>query len=382
MNTTRDNIITYALTPFSWIYWLGSEIRNKMFNWHILKSERFDVPVICVGNLSVGGTGKTPHVEYILSLLQSRYRIGVVSRGYKRLTKGFVLANTKSTPETIGDEPYQIFEKFGRRVRVAVCEKRAKGIHKLLEIDPKINLILLDDAFQHRYVDPSLSIMLMDYSRPVFNDDLLPLGQLREDRTAMNRADIVMVTKCPDNLREIQKRVFLKNLKLMPYQSLFFSQIKYQELRPVFNDEVRYDVDLRDLTHDDTVLLVVGVANPRPLVRYCTGEQFKFKLRILHFPDHHNFTEKDLQQIQAKYKSLKGARKIILTTEKDAGRLLHNPYYPQKLKSFTFCIPIMVDNVAQWTTGDQSLEEMLVSSIEEFNRKKGKKMAVGSDKTN
>ncbi len=370
MKTTLDKIITYTLTPFSWIYWGITEIRNKLFECHLLKSVKFKVPVICVGNLSVGGTGKTPHVEYILSCLQSEYRIGVVSRGYKRDTKGFVMANSKSTPATIGDEPYQIYEKFGRRVRVAVCESRVKGIRNLLEIDPKINLIVLDDAFQHRYVKPGISVLLMDYNRPVYNDKMLPLGQLREDSSAMFRADMVVMTKCPPSLNGVESRLIYKKLDLEAHQKLYFSRIRYQGLRGVFPEDTLYDVQLDDLTEKDSVLLVVGVANPRPLIKYCG--KFDFKLKILHFPDHHNFTTKDLKLIADRYNSMTGARKIILTTEKDAGRLLHNPYYPTKLKPFTFCVPIQVSDMQSWPDGEHSFDDHLRVAIEKINRKNDK----------
>ncbi len=363
MNSTPDKLLVYALTPFSWLYRAVTEVRNKLFDLGLMKSVTFDVPVVSVGNLAIGGTGKTPHVEYIVSNLMSEYRIGVLSRGYKRKTKGFLLANSKSTPEIIGDEPYQIYEKFGRRVRIAVCENRVKGIRKLLEIDPKINLIILDDAFQHRHVTPKVSIVLMDYSRPVYDDKVLPLGRLREDKSGINRAEMVLVTKCPENLPQIQYRIMSNNLNLMSFQQLFFSRYKYVELMPVFPDEAPYQVDLEAMTAADSVLIVTGIANPRPLIRRCM--EYPVKIKVMHFPDHHNFTKKDLRQIADKFRAMKGARKIILTTEKDGGRMLHNPYFPHDIKPFCFAQPVKVEMIRDW----KESKEFLKVLREEINRK-------------
>ena len=190
----RNKLLSALLLyPISRLYGLGVAVRNKMFEHGILKQQEFSVPVVVVGNIAMGGTGKTPHVEYIVEELMDKYNIGVLSRGYKRATKGFVLATPQSRPEDIGDESYQIYRKFGPDVTVAVCEKRVEGINRMLEINPSINLIILDDAFQHRYVKPAVSVVLTEYSRPVFKDNLLPYGNLREQRSALNRADIVAV---------------------------------------------------------------------------------------------------------------------------------------------------------------------------------------------
>lgn len=338
--TKNDALIAMLLTPLSWIYGAVTFVRNKFFDYGILPSKKFDVPVITVGNISVGGTGKTPHVEYLIELLSSQYTIGVVSRGYKRLTKGFVLATPHSSPETIGDEPYQIYSKYQNRVRVAVCEKRSAGISQLLEIDPKINLILLDDAFQHRYVTPKVSLLLMDWSRPVFNDKLLPLGRLRESPVALNRADFVIVTKVPDDAKPIDFRVMEKSLELMAFQKLFFTRYSYGEPRAVFEETARYNLHLDRLESTDAVMLLTGIANPRDFVRYF--KQFKCAVKVNHFPDHHFFTRKDLKELERKYDEMKGGRKVIVTTEKDAVRLANNPYFPERLKSFVFFMPIEV----------------------------------------
>ena len=214
MNSVKDKILNYILLPFSWIYAFVTHIRNKFFDWSILKSEEFDVPVIRVGNLTVGGTGKTPPVEYLIEHLSSEYNVAVLSRGYKRHTHGFVLATNKSTPETIGDESYQIYQKYGFRVKVAVCENRKKGIKELMNLGLGINLIILDDAFQHRYVVPKTSVLLMEYKRPVYEDKLLPLGRLRENINAIRRADFVIITKCPETLSPIDYRLLKKKMEL------------------------------------------------------------------------------------------------------------------------------------------------------------------------
>lgn len=338
--SAKDKVLTCVLTPLSWIYGMVTWVRNFLFDKGVLQSREFDVPVICVGNITVGGTGKTPHVEYILNNIASDVNVAVLSRGYRRHTKGFVLANPKSTPRDIGDEPMQIYCKFGSRVKVAVCEKRGEGIQQLTKLFPDIQLVLLDDAFQHRYVKPKMSILLMDHSHPFDKDRLLPLGRLRESTTAVNRADIVVVTKCPDNMSPIDLRLLDKRLQLMPYQKLFFSRFEYLPLKPVFVDDAPYHASLASLTSSDAVMVLTGIANPRPLVRHL--QAYPFRKLVEHFPDHHDFTRSDIMKIEEKFRNMKGERRIIVTTEKDAMRLIYNPYYPKELKPYTFYIPVAV----------------------------------------
>ncbi len=336
---------TLILKPLSWIYGMVMAVRNKLFNIGILKEHTFQVPVIVVGNIAVGGTGKTPHTEYVVDMLRNDYHIGVISRGYRRRTKGFVLADKRSTPSDIGDEPYQIYQKYGHDVRVAVCESRVKGITELLRLDPAINLILLDDAFQHRYVKPEASIVLTEWHRPVYNDDLLPLGHLREPMHALTRAKIVIVTKCPSDIRPGDVSIIYDNLKLFPYQRLYFSHYRYGHLVSVFPEEVRYVPGLEWLNPDDAVLIVSGIANPKPLVRYI--KSFKAKVKVLRFPDHHNFTRSDFAELTKAFDSMEGAHKYIITTEKDSVRMAHNPYFPPELKCTTFYLPIKVEFMPQ-----------------------------------
>lgn len=336
----RDQIITWILKPLSWIYGMVMGIRNWMFDNRFLPQTEFEVPVVSVGNITVGGTGKTPHVEMIISALASDYNIAVLSRGYKRKTRGFLMANSHSTPDSIGDEPLQLYRKFGMRVKVAVCESRKKGITELLNQYPEIQLVLLDDAFQHRYVKPKTSILLTDYSRPIFKDNLLPLGRLREKANQAERADMIVVTKCPDDIAPIDFRLFKKGLDIRPYQGLYFSKIIYGGLLPVFPDDEPYHVSLSSLTSEDTVLLLTGIANPRGFVRYFRN--YPFKVVVEHYPDHHDFTRHDIQNIVEKFKGLSGKRKLIITTEKDAVRLAYNPYVPRKIKQLCYYLPIEI----------------------------------------
>lgn len=315
-------------------------MRNKLFDWSVLKQEQFDVPVVVVGNIAVGGTGKTPHTEYIVDCLKHRYNIAVLSRGYKRSTNGFVLASSNSTASEIGDEPYQMLKKFGNSIKLAVCEDRRHGIKELFKAYPEINLVVLDDAFQHRYVKPTVAVVLMEYSRPVYNDNLLPLGYLRESRHALNRADIVIVTKCPEDLKPMDFRIIKNNLNLFPSQKLFFSTYQYCDLVSVFPENSMYVPYLQWLKKEDSILAVTGIANPKPFVRYL--KKFAPTVKVLSFPDHHRFTKNDMARIESKYKLLPGRRKIIITTEKDAVRFREAGMFPEYLKPNSFYLPVKV----------------------------------------
>lgn len=340
MNEGTKRVITSILKPMSWLYGMVTGARNWMFDHGVLRVKSYDVPVISVGNITVGGTGKTPHVEYITGMLSLDYKMAVLSRGYKRKTRGFILANSHSTPESVGDEPLQIFRKFGKHAKVAVCENRNKGIQELLRLFPDIELIVLDDAFQHRYVKPKISVLLMDYNKPIYEDHLLPLGRLRENPHQINRADMVVVTKCPENITPIDCRLLKKNLDLMPYQQFYMSRYAYGDLQPVFPNDDPYSAHLSMLTERDTVFLLTGVANPRSFVLHF--QKYPFKVKVCHFPDHHNYSREDLKMIEDKFSKLPGERKIIVTTEKDAVRLSYNPYYPPQLKAVTYYMPIEV----------------------------------------
>ncbi len=337
----RSVIAKIILLPCSKIYGAITFLRNKFFDWGILKQHEFNVPIVVVGNLTAGGTGKTPHVEHIVEAMRHSHHVAVLSRGYKRKTKGFVLANPRSTPRDIGDEAFQIYHKFDGDIVMAVCEDRVKGINELLRIDPMINLIVLDDAFQHRYVKPRVAILITEYGRPVYNDSLLPYGRLRESVRGMHRADIVITTKCPDDIKQIDYRLVSKHLDLYPYQKLFFSRYVYQNLVPLFPGEVHTVPFLDWMGQTDTILAVAGIGNPRPFIRYLKSFMPRVKVNV--FPDHHNYSRKDIELLKTRYNSMKGENRIIVTTEKDAVRLMCNPYFPHELKAVTFYLPIEVE---------------------------------------
>jgi tetraacyldisaccharide 4'-kinase len=293
-------------------------VRNKFFDWKILPSEEFDLPVISVGNLTVGGTGKTPHTEYLVHLLKDKHKVALLSRGYKRKTKGFVLGTASSTALDIGDEPYQIKTKFPD-IHVAVDADRRHGIHKLCEEEASkdVEVILLDDAFQHRYVTPGLNIVLMDYNRPIYEDAMMPMGMLREPMSSLDRAHIIIVTKCPKDIKPIDFRVVTKRLDLRPYQRLYFTTFRYGDLRAF--DTPSEKKALSTISPNTHILLVTGIASATPLVerlREHTGY-------IIHmeYGDHHDFTKAELQDISKRFESINSDDKIIITTEKDAARL-------------------------------------------------------------
>lgn len=340
--TSKTLLKELFLKPLSVAYGAVTATRNKMFDVGVLEQRSFDIPILVVGNIAVGGTGKTPHVEFLVDLLHEKYHIGVLSRGYNRRTKGFRQASDQSNAREIGDEPYQIYRKFGKKgVMVAVCEDRCKGIDRMREIDPKLNLIILDDAFQHRYVKPTVSIVLTEHSRPVFEDTMMPAGHLREHPGALHRADIVVVTKCPDDMKQIDYRIFTKNMNLYPYQQLFFSKYAYGELTPLFPDEAKLRPTLDSLTDKDTIVVVAGIANPRPFIKRL--KQSRAKVRGLIFGDHHNFSHDDIAAVIEKIKtSTDTKRTIVVTTEKDAMRLRDFPGLPAALKRRIFYLPVSV----------------------------------------
>lgn len=338
------------LYPVSWLYGAAVIMRNKLFDWGLLKSKSFDIPVICVGNLSVGGTGKTPHTEYLIKLLQDNYRVAVLSRGYKRHTQGYVLATPQSTARAIGDEPYQMYTKFPS-VTLAVDENRCHGIEQLLALkEPAIDVVLLDDAFQHRYVKPGLSILLTDYHRLFCDDTLLPAGRLREPASGKNRAQIIIVTKCPQDIKPIDYNIITKRLNLYPYQQLFFSTFRYGNLRPVFRQEVKEanantasaskEIPLSSLMATE-VLLVTGIASPAPIMEKLTD--CAKQIETLSFSDHHDFSNKDMQQIKERFNRLTAEKRLIITTEKDATRLVSHPDLDEELKPFIYALPIEIE---------------------------------------
>lgn len=354
----RGVLSNMILLPCSKIYGAVTFMRNQMFDWHILPQHEFSVPIVVVGNLAVGGTGKTPHTEYIVEALRHNYHIAVLSRGYKRSTKGFVMATPFSKPSDIGDESYQMYQKFSHKVTVAVCEDRVHGIKELLRLDPKINLVILDDAFQHRYVKPAVSVVVTEYQRPLYNDKLLPYGRLRESIRGINRADVVVVSKCPDNMSDLDYALFRKNLNLFPYQDVFFSRYAYQNLVPLFPEHNTTVPALDWMDSSDAILAVAGIDNPRPFIRHL--KSYLPKVRVNIFGDHHNFTRKDLEMLLKRFKTMKGKNRIIITTEKDAVRLAASPYFPPELRAVTYYLPVKVEFIQQGKSGfEENLARLL-----------------------
>lgn len=330
-----------VLLPCSKLYGFITYMRNQFFDWKILPQHSFDVPVVVVGNLAVGGTGKTPHTEYIIEHLRHSFHIAVLSRGYKRKTKGFVLAAPETQPSEIGDESYQIYHKFDKKVIVAVCEDRVEGIKELLRLFPDINLVLLDDAFQHRYVKPTVSIVLTEYNRPLHKDKMLPYGRLREPLRGIMRANMVVATKCPDSMTDLSYTLFKKDLDLFPYQDVFFSKYSYQHLVPMFPDHSTSVPSLAWMEESDSVLAVAGVENPRPFIRYL--KSFMPRVRVNIYSDHHAFSQKDMDVLLKRYETMPGHTRIMVTTEKDAVRMIANPNFPEKLKAVSYYLPVKVE---------------------------------------
>ena len=292
--------INYWLMPLSWLYGLGVSIRNLMFDEGVLKSKTYNLPVICVGNITVGGTGKTPHTEYLIRLLSKEHQVAVLSRGYKRKSEGYVLAGKDTPMEMIGDEPYQLKQKFPK-IHMAVDKDRCHGIEQLMkaEVKPQTEVVILDDAYQHRYVKAGLNILLMDYHRLIHLDKLLPAGRLRESSSGSKRADIVIITKCPRDIKLMDRKGIERSLGLENWQKIFFTTYKYPD-------------QIEDI--GENPLLVTGIASPEQMVEDL--QKIVPKFEVMSFPDHHNFTEQDIDAIRTR-----AAGRTILTTEKDATRL-------------------------------------------------------------
>ena len=346
--------INKKLLPLSWCYGLGVGFRNLLFEMGVLKSRSFKVPVISVGNITVGGTGKTPHVEYLIRLLKDHLNVAVLSRGYKRKSHGFVLAGKDTTMWDIGDEPYQMKQKFPD-ITMAVDSKRTRGIQKLIdgEAGKEIDVILLDDAFQHRYVKPGINILLVDYHRLVIYDKLLPAGRLREPVKSKDRADVVIVTKCPKDMKPMEFRVITKAMKLYPYQRLFFSTHEYDAPKPVFPDlsnresieslgvidsmGVLESLDPLSPLAGKNILLLTGIASPEQMVQDLTP--VTPNISTLTFGDHHAFRPKDIRRINERFSALPDP-KLIITTEKDATRLEAVEGLSDEVKSHLYTLPI------------------------------------------
>lgn len=313
--------IRFLVFPFAVLYDLVTTIRNFCYDTGVFKSTSFEIPVIAVGNLSVGGTGKTPQIEYLIRLLESNKKVAVLSRGYKRKTKGFVLLNDSHTAEDVGDEPLQFYKKFANNsnISIAVDANRVNGIQRLMTlVNPDV--ILLDDAFQHRKVKAGFYVLLTKYDDLYSDDFILPTGNLRESRRGAKRSDVVVVTKCPENLSESEKEGIIK--KLNATQHVFFSTIAYNS-----STKGNREISL-DTLNEYEIVLITGIANPQPLLKFLSDKNYK--IHHLEYPDHYNFSGHDIKKIQAKFEQLPTENKIMLTTEKDFMRLsnrMHGLHY-------------------------------------------------------
>lgn len=320
----------YLLLPFSLLYGAAVWLRNWLFDKNIFKSTSFNFPIICVGNLAVGGTGKTPMTEYLIRILKDQYTIAILSRGYKRKTRGFAIADSNTTALEIGDEPMQFHEKFPE-VTVAVGEERLVAIPQILHEKPSTQVIILDDAFQHRAVKAGLNILLTEYKNLYTRDFILPAGDLRDVRVSRKRAHIIVVTKCPANLTMAERDTIKKEINPLPEQTLYFTKIVYAKPYHLFTR-----LTTNTITAATNVLLICGIANPTPLKEYLTVQLHTYEM--LRYPDHHIFDMDDLAEIKKQFEKLSSADKIILTTEKDAVRLQK---FEKELKEFPiYVIPI------------------------------------------
>ena len=312
-------MLKILLYPFTLLYGLVIGLRHLLFDVGLLPSKSFDIPVIGVGNITVGGTGKTPHTEYLAKLLKKDYRVAILSRGYLRKSKGFVLADEKATFRDVGDEPLQYRHKFGKEVYVAVDRKRCRGVKKLLQQPEPPEAVILDDALQHRFIKPGLSLLLTDYRRLYTDDFLLPAGKLRDLKASAKRADIIVVTKTERVLSPIVRKIILEKIRPKAHQQVYFSYLNYGT--PVAIPSMK---STRFGKQYSIIILFTGIANPYPLKDY-----LRYRCRELitiDFPDHHNYTERDILLIKKNWDEQFTSNKLIVTTEKDAMRLINSPY--------------------------------------------------------
>ena len=322
------------LLPISLLYHIVLAIRHKLYDWHILKTTRFEKPVICVGNLNLGGTGKTPHTEYLIRLLKNDYRLATLSRGYGRKTKGFKQAESTSTYEDVGDEPLLYFKKYPG-IQVAVDEDRAEGVRTLLKSLYNPEVILLDDAFQHRSISAGLNILMTEYQHLYCNDFLFPSGTLRDNRFASKRADIIIVSKTPKDLGEEEKQTIIAKLKPSENQKVYFSYLEHAAMQPLNEAAKTFPAE-----EAEGAFAFCGIANPKPFI-----EELKKRypsVDFLPFGDHHAYKENDVKAVFNWFETLSGEKKIIVTTEKDAMRLTNSPYLCQFEDVPLYVLPVSV----------------------------------------
>lgn len=327
------SFLRLLLYPFAMLYAAVVWLRNKFFDWGWTPSQSFGFPVISIGNITVGGTGKTPHTEYLVRLLGHKMQLAMVSRGYLRKTEGVVVASAQSTSLDVGDEPLQLKNKFPD-LHVVVAEKRVDGISACIVLSPKPSVVLLDDAHQHRYVKPGLSIVLVDYGRPIWRDHLLPAGNLREGRAGMRRADIVIVTKCLPLLALDEAMSITKKLKLSPSQTLYFTTFSYGQPFPLVSNNGTIPLQWEGCD----VVAFTALANAKPFHGFLRAQ--KVRLSIMDLPDHHRFTLEDIQRLSALFIKLPSPNKWIAVTEKDAVKLREMKQISDEIVSRIVVVPI------------------------------------------
>ena len=361
MRTEGDLIkVNDWLLPLSWIYGSIVRFRNWLFDIGLKKSRAFSIPVISVGNITVGGSGKTPHVEYLIRLLHDKVKTAVLSRGYKRKSHGYVLADENTEMTEIGDEPFQMHQKF-KDIYVAVDAKRVRGIdHLQNDGETKdVDVVLLDDAFQHRYVKPGINILLVDYHRLIIYDKMMPAGRLREPLSGKNRADIVIITKCPKDLKPMEFRVLKRALNLYPYQELYFTTLRYNALKALFSNE---RISLNSLQKNTNILLLTGIASPEQMM--VDLQTVTKRITPLTFGDHHQFTAEDVERINSTFAAMPKP-KIIVTTEKDATRLEHLEGLSKETKSNIYALPIRIQFMLG---GEEEFNNKIISYVRKNSR--------------
>lgn len=330
------------LFPFAALYYIITLIRNKAYDWNIFSYKEYTIPIICVGNLNTGGTGKSPMTEYLVRLVKQQKRTATLSRGYGRKTKGYRIVKSDSLAENVGDEPLQFARKF-EDITVAVCENRQKGIATLLELKSPPNLIILDDAYQHRRVKAGFQIVLTAYGDLYVNDYILPVGNLRESRKGVTRAQIIIVTKCPNNLSVTEREKIVKKINPLEYQTVYFTAINYGETFISEDSTTSFDQ-----IKNKKITLVTGIANPKPFVKYLKNKGLNFDHKV--YGDHHNFALSEIKELES--------CECIITTEKDYVRL-----HPLLANKELFYLPIE----AQFIIHGNAFDKQILSFINEFN---------------
>ncbi len=322
--------ILYILSrPYKWVM----AFRNYLYNTKLKTSKKGALPTIGIGNITVGGTGKTPHSEYIINLLQDKLNIAYLSRGYKRKTKGYKDTTKQSSAQLIGDEAYQIHSKFPK-ITVAVCEKRLKGIETIKQKHPDTQLVILDDVYQHRAITPDINILLIDYNRPVYYDHHLPLGQLRESNNNTDRADIIIITKCPDDIMPVDRLAIRSQINPFPFQKLLFSKISYCTPSPIYNTQIETQFTNKH------IIAVSGLAQDNSYIKHL--QSINKSLSRFNFPDHHNYTHKDVKRIEKEISRLGDKEYIIVITEKDKAKF-DALQLPASINEHIFTIGIKIE---------------------------------------